>query len=61
MPLEWLWVYLLVGLVLFLLGLSRMDETAWIGFRGVPEVFWHQLVTFVLFWPLLLAVEYHRR
>lgn len=53
--------YLLVGLVLFMVGLSRVDETAWIGFRAVPEVFWFQLLTFVLCWPLFLVVEYHRR
>lgn len=53
-------VYLFVGFALFLLGLSRTDETAWLGFRAVPEFFVFQLLTFVLFWPVFLAVEMGR-
>ena len=52
--------YLFVGLALFVLGLSRADEAAWLGFRAVPEVFVFQLLTFVLFWPVFLAVEIGR-
>jgi hypothetical protein len=58
---ELLWGYLIVGFVIFIAGLSRADETAWVGFRAVPEVFIFQLLTFVLFWPILLAVELNRR
>lgn len=57
---EWLLIYLVVGFVLFSLGLARVDETVWIGFRAVPEVFLFQLLTFVIFWPLLIAVEMNR-
>lgn len=53
-------LYLVVGFVLFLMGLARADEMAWLGFRAVPEVFLFQLLTFVLFWPVLIAVEMHR-
>lgn len=57
---EWVLLYFLVGLALFVLGLMRVDETAWIGFRAVPEVFVFQLLTFILVWPMLLAAELNR-
>ncbi len=53
--------YFLIGFVLFALGLTRLDETAWIGFRAVPEALFYQMITFVLFWPVFLALELSQR
>jgi len=53
--------YVLVGLMIFVGGLMRLDEIHWIGFRALPEVFVLQLLTFVLFWPVFLAREFGQR
>jgi len=53
--------YLLVGLMLFVGGLMPLDEIHWIGFRALPEMFVLQLLTFVLFWPVFLALEFGQR
>jgi len=57
----WMFFYVLIGLMIFVGGLMRLDEIHWIGFRALPEVFVLQLLTFVLFWPVFLALEFGQR